>query len=482
VRPAGYAYDRNILAGLFILLGIFVIGLFSMKLTDSPVFRSGTEYKVILNDATGINRNSRVKIAGISVGVVKNIQLIQGKAELTLLLDKGNKVERGSYILPRSQGILGDRFIEIVLPQNQEETEIIKKEGAREIEPNTKTTSSSLWLEKLLSSLLPIAQAQTNNYQEGEIIPAKPGASSTDDVMRKLGDIGDDVKILAKDLREIVHNNKGDIQGAIKAIKSSAERLDLLLGDLSAKDTRTDLKEAIRGMRESVQSIRDVAQKINNGEGSIGKLINDPQVADQLVRALNSINEYLDKTRRTEFIVDMNTNYLTGMSESKSYFGLRILPRSSYGYHFGIVQDPGGRVTKTETTTTTGGGAPVVVKEKKVEKSAFKFNFQFLRRIYATTFRLGLFESTGGLAIDQELWKDHLSLTAEVFDFGRDQDNAHLRVFAKFQFLDTFYIQGGIDDAAAKSSKRAKDSVFVGVGLRFTDNDLKSILLLLGGP
>ncbi|MEZ4815131.1 MAG: MlaD family protein [Bdellovibrionota bacterium] len=481
MRPPGYAYDREILAGLFVMLGIFVIGIFSLKITDSPIFRPGTEYTVYIVDAGGIFRNSKVKIAGINVGVVKDIRLQEGQAKVTILLDRGYKIEKGAYILPRSQGILGDRYLEIVLPKDDREAQSIEQEGAQEIKSSSSAPATTSFFQKLLQLILPVAHAQ-NMYREGEIIPAQPGTASADDVMRKLGDIGDDVKILAKELKEVVKENRTDFREAIRSIRSSAEGLDLILKDLSEKNTRQDLKEAIKGIRESVDNIRDIASRINRGEGSIGKLINDPQAADQLVRALNSIVEFLDRARRTEVIVDLNSNYLSGYKKTKTIFNLRIMPRSSYGYLVGIVQDPGGRKTKETTVTTVGGIPQPPVEVERTQKSAYELNVQFIRKLYHTTFRLGLFENSGGVAIDQEIWPGVFSITGEAYEFGRDDENAHVRLFGKINILDAFYIQGGYDELASKTASGRDDSLFVGLGLQFNDNDLKNFLVFLGFP
>lgn len=480
MRPPGYAYDREILVGLFVMLGIFVVGLFSLKITDTPVFRPGTEYTVFITDASGIFKNSKVKIAGINVGVVRNIKLEEGQARITIILDPGYRIEKGSYILPRSQGILGDRYLEIVLPKDSGDVQTYQKEGGQEMrDAESSSSSSTSYLNKFFNLLLPMASAQ-NVYREGEVIPAQPGTASADDVMRKLGEIGDDVKVLAKELREVVHDNKKDFREAVKAIRSSAENLDLILADLSEKNTRQDLKQAISGIREAVDNIKGIADRINKGEGSIGKLINDPQAADQLVRALNSIVEYLDRARRTEFIVDISSNYLVGAKKTKTHFNLTIMPRSSYGYRVGIVQDPGGRLRKTRTEVSVNGGAPTIIEEKKYDKSSFKFDAQFVRKIHRTTFRLGIFENSGGIGIDQEIWKDHLYITGEAFEFGRDDENAHVRVFAKLRFFDAFYIQGGYEELASKTKKGRDDSLFGGVGINFNDNDLKNFLVFVG--
>lgn len=476
MRPQTHGYDRELLSGLFVLLGIFVVGLFSLKITDSPVFRPGTEYTVFLSDATGIFKSSKVKISGINVGVVKNIDLVEGKAKVLIILDRGHKIEKGSYVLPRSQGILGDRFLEIVIPENDDERQMLEKNGLKLVPKSEGSTSSF----NFLNLLLPMAVAD-ELYQSGDTIPSRQGTASADDVMRKLGDISQDVKVLAKDLKEIIHDNKGDISNAVKAIRRSADNLDLILRDIGEKNTRTDLKQAIHGLHDAVQNIRDISDKINKGEGTIGKLVNDPQTADQLVRALNSINEYLDRAKRTQITVEMSTNYLTGTHKSKSFFDLKMMPRSSYGYKFGLVQDPGGRLTKTEKSVIVNGGAPVVTIEESYDKTAFKFNLQFIRKIYSTSLRVGLFESTGGVGFDQELWRDHLFLTAEAFDFGRDNENARVRVLARFLFLDSIFVQAGYDDLAAKVTSNRSKSFFGGIGLSFDDSDLKNFFFLLSG-
>lgn len=490
MRAPARGMDRELMVGLFVLLGIFVVGIFSLKITDSPVLRTGTPYTVYLQDATGIFRNSKVKIAGINVGIVKDIELENGKAKLKLLLDKGYVIERGSYVMPRSTGILGDRFIEIVLPQNQDEENNLEKDGGKKIQDSSASSTSSAFL--WLNALFPMAYAEEASagtvpaqksevYHSGDVIPTKPGAT-TDDVMRKLSQIGDDVKVLAHDLKDIVHNNKGNIDDAIKKIRTSADNLDLILGDLSQKEVRSDLRDAIHGMKESIDNIKQITDKLNTNQGTIGKLINDPQAADQLVRALNSINEWLERVRRTEFIVDMNTNYLFGMHNAKTYLNLEILPRSSYGYLLGIVQDPGGRVTQSVQYISVNQAPATEIQTTNIDKSSFKFNFQFMRKIYHTTLRLGLFETTGGVGIDQELWTDHLYATAEAFDFGRLNDNAHVRALLRFQILDSFYIQGGGDDLCARGSHNLKNSFFGGIGLHFDDNDIKSLFFLLSGP
>jgi hypothetical protein len=92
-----------------------------------------------------------------------------------------------------------------------------------------------------------------------------------------------------------------------------------------------------------------------------------------------------------------------------------------------------------------------------------------------------MIESTGGVGFDQEIWRNHFFLTGEAFDFGRDNENVRVRVFARFLFLDSIFVQAGYDDLAAKTLSNRSKSFFGGVGLSFDDNDLKNFFFLLSG-
>ncbi len=93
-----------------------------------------------------------------------------------------------------------------------------------------------------------------------------------------------------------------------------------------------------------------------------------------------------------------------------------------------------------------------------------------------------MFESEGGVALDYLPWGRDLTLTAEAFDFGRENDNAHARAQASLQFLRYFKLNVGVDDIMAKKGGSHKSSFYAGLGLRFDDNDIKLLFVLPGVP
>ena len=115
---------------------------------------------------------------------------------------------------------------------------------------------------------------------------------------------------------------------------------------------------------------------------------------------------------------------------------------------------------------------------------SFRITFQFAKRLAFATFRFGIKESTGGLGVDLHFWGDRIRLQMDIFDF---QANVYPRfkAMAAFEFFHRLYVVGGIDNAFNDRPEGGTEAgggrdYFLGAQIRFTDEDLKQ-LLLVGG-
>ena len=83
----------------------------------------------------------------------------------------------------------------------------------------------------------------------------------------------------------------------------------------------------------------------------------------------------------------------------------------------------------------------------------------------------GIIENTGGAQVEYPLLKDKLWLSFEAFDFSREQELApHLRLTGRWQFHPNLYVVGGYDDILED------DSLFLGAGIRWNDDNIKYLL------
>jgi phospholipid/cholesterol/gamma-HCH transport system substrate-binding protein len=234
-------------------------------------------------------------------------------------------------------------------------------------------------------------------------------------------------------------------------------------------------EETVETMNKTLIALKEIGEKINRGEGTIGKLIHDEETVDNLNTTLSSINEYLQKEERFQTYIDYRGEYLFDSDDMKSYLSLRIQPKEDKYYLLQLVDDPAGREEETVTTTTVDGVSTTETR-KEIEKDKLKFSAQIAKRYYNLGLRGGLFESSGGVAADYYLFDDRLVLSMEAFDFDPDE-NPHLKFKADYRPFQYLYLTGGFDDFI---SDEGKESVFFGMGLQFSDQDLKT--LLSGAP
>ncbi|MCG2755013.1 MAG: hypothetical protein L6247_05550, partial [Desulfobacteraceae bacterium] len=211
-----------------------------------------------------------------------------------------------------------------------------------------------------------------------------------------------------------------------------------------------------------------ITDKINRGEGSIGKLINEDETVENINTSLVSINDYLQKQDDYKTYVDYRGEYLFDSDELKSYLSLRIQPKEDKYYLLQIVDDPSGKEEVKDTKNADGTTTRTV----ETDKDALKFSAQIAKRYYDIGLRGGLFESTGGVGLDYYLFNDCLTLSLEAFDFDPDR-NAHLKFKADYRPFKHIYITSGFDDFI---SDEGKESFFIGAGISFADEDIKSLL------
>jgi phospholipid/cholesterol/gamma-HCH transport system substrate-binding protein len=131
--------------GLFMLIGFGALVYLALQLGEVPFLRQGTTYvlKAQFDNVAGIKKGASVQVAGVTVGEVAAIALSDDEAALlSLRINKTVKVSKDSIASVKSQGIIGDKYIQLNLGGDTE----LFKAGEMIVE-----TESSVDIESLIS-------------------------------------------------------------------------------------------------------------------------------------------------------------------------------------------------------------------------------------------------------------------------------------------------------------------------------------------
>jgi phospholipid/cholesterol/gamma-HCH transport system substrate-binding protein len=490
------------------LVGVFVVASCALLIWGSMQISHlrgtvGYELAAVFPNVSGLDVNSPVRMVGVKVGRIKDIALVSGGARVTMEIDPAVKVPRDSALSIRSTGILGDKFVEIEPGRGDEffaRGDTIEK------------TRAGADMDRLLDSL----QAAGEDLREilaavRKVVATEKGTSDlagildnvsrlsggiarlVEDNGRKVDSIVSHLDSLTGRLDGIAAENREEIRLSIANIREITSRLKDDLPRLSGKlegaadqvqgvvaDNREEVKAAIAQIRKDAEvleqtltSVNAVAKKIESGEGTIGKLVNDDKAYKELTGALEGVNKYIRKGENMKFNVDIHANYLSELGSTKGYATIDIFPSPDKFYRLELMQDPeGDRVTDRVIVEPVDPPAPLTETVTTTYKDRFKFSLEMGRRYYDTVLRLGFIESTFGMGMDRLWSNDNLRLSADFWDLNRDE-GPQSRLAASWRFLSHFHVDVGSEDFF---NRDRKPSLLVGMGLTFVDDDLKYLL------
>ncbi|MCB0370534.1 MAG: MCE family protein [Bdellovibrionales bacterium] len=239
---------NQIKVGIFVFLGVIaVMGSIFMLGANKAFFSSYAHLYAEFENVQGLARGSVVSLSGVVIGNIEKIDFIPEKNSLNVDMKIENeylqRIRIGSKAEIRTQGALGDKYIYII-PGNPKDDTV--KNG----------------------DSLPIAKA-TDILN----VLAERGKES-----EKVFDIINEVYKLTKTLNE---DNK--ISSIISNLNNSSEDLKKISQkSLKLISEISDGNSLSSELKNSMSKMNHILTKIDKGQGTLGALINDPSIHDQL--------------------------------------------------------------------------------------------------------------------------------------------------------------------------------------------------------
>lgn len=224
-------FQQTARVGLFFLLGLALTWVTFETLRGGKIFKD-QGYNIIAGFETlkELKDGDEVRMAGVKIGEVEKTRLAGRRAEAVLRINHDVKIKSDATATIIMAGLIGTNYIGIDLGTDAAPE---LRDGA---EIKTKST------------------ADLNS------------------VMSQIGDLG-------KKLEGALGNLSGSLSGDGKGGPGIIQKVDQLV---------TENRENIQKTTTNLQAI---TEKVNKGEGTLGKLINDPKLHDDLLATLSDIKK-----------------------------------------------------------------------------------------------------------------------------------------------------------------------------------------------
>jgi len=469
--------------GLFVLLAVGIV-VFGYFWTYDGVARGEAAYRLHLTvpDATGMWKGTPVDLAGIEIGSIGTLDVAGGHAELEMLIRSRYELPVDSHAEIRSTGMLGDRYIAMI----PGESEKLLKDG------------DTVKLGKPPADLGKIqADAQSITSDLKVVAKTLREVAENDDNKKALEATLQNVQALSGELRTLTERNADDIDRIVASIGQLTDHLQTVTDQTGTHldDEMTKLKQATDTLQSALDDMHSVTGKVDRGEGTIGKLINDDSTIRSIDDTVGEVNKVVKgfSGLHADVYYEGRQYFGTQPTDPQFYYGnplaggasntlgVRLMPSRDFWWRFAITSTPQGTVDWTETYVPETGS----LSRAYERKPGYRFTLQMEKRWYDFSLRLGLKEGGGGVGASLYLLHDKVRLAADVFDFDLGSYPAvaseglpNTRLDLRVEPLRHVYVNAGAEQILL-GAKYHYFTGYVGVGFHFYDDDIKLLLATL---
>jgi len=287
--------SKEVKTGLLVAsaIVIFFTGFFFLK--GSDVFSNDKEYYAYFSSVEGLQKSTFVQIKGLNVGQVTDLELAGAQGvKVTLSVHNKTKLTTGTIANLKSD-LLGTKVIQLDLGLGPDlvapgGTITAKKDGGAIDKISGELTPR---LEELKQTIVAFNTTLANVNS----IVGPENQQAITDMIRALKATSENVAKLS----DVMSKQSGEISGIIHNTNSitanfakSNDTIQRILSNASkitAQIANSPLQKTITELQKTASDMQSIMAKINNNQGSMGMLINDKELYNNMNKSLKSITE-----------------------------------------------------------------------------------------------------------------------------------------------------------------------------------------------
>ncbi len=248
--------SKEMKVGLFFIIGMVILGALTFYAGgfEDWIKNRYTLY-AFFDRVDGLDKEDIVTLAGVEVGKVTELTVSGNRVKVTLLLDRDTGVSKDSVARIESESLLGGKYVGI-------------KMGPPGSPP----------------------------LDDGDVIGTEEAADLTK-MIQSLADVGRDIRTMVGNFNENQNRITAQIEGVLgenrENIRTSFEALARIVteNEEGIGDIVNSLREAAPQILVAIDSVNEIAKKIESGEGTIGKLVQDETLYNDMRELSTELKE-----------------------------------------------------------------------------------------------------------------------------------------------------------------------------------------------
>jgi phospholipid/cholesterol/gamma-HCH transport system substrate-binding protein len=289
------AISKEAKVGLLALTAGIILYLGFNFLKGYEIFSHTNKYFVIYENVDGLTVSNPVTLNGLAVGRVDEIALMaenQNKILVTLDVDEDVKVGDSTYAFLANTDLLGGKSIELEIGNN---TKLYK--GGETLIPRKKQDITAALTAKAMPILsnLDSTVIKLNKVFGDEV--GKSVASTLHNLELASSGLNTMVNVNQKNIAAIT-GNLASLSASLSQTEKQLKPVIAKMDSLAESLNDMELKQTVANANLALQNIEKLTAKINQGEGSLGQLVNDKELYTNLTAASDNLNKLLEDIQK----------------------------------------------------------------------------------------------------------------------------------------------------------------------------------------
>lgn len=296
---------REAKIGLFAVVSLAALYFGYNFLRGKKFFSRQNTYYVVYNTIDGVNKSTPIYYKGLKVGQVEELGFLRtdsaNRIIATLIIDQNIMLSRSSEAKIVSMDLLGGKAISLIVPDLL--NPIFKGDtilGTQEIGIGESITGM---IEPMKDKAENVMVSLNKVLVQFEKVLGSGGSDNLNAGINDLAQTMKNLNMATAELNQLIHNESGrltktssNIESITSNFRKSNEEVEASLKNIKLlTDSLSDapIKSMIIELQKTSVQLAQVAEKLNKGEGSAGKMINDPQLYDNLNKSSNELQALL---------------------------------------------------------------------------------------------------------------------------------------------------------------------------------------------
>ena len=280
-------FKKEVIIGLCAILAIVVLVFGIDFLKGINLFKPANYYYVSYTDVSGLSVSAPVTINGFKVGQVREIEYEYdnpGHILVQLSLNKDLRIPRGTEAIIRND-LLGTATIHLEMPEHNEMHEV----GEHIIGVTEKSMLSSVG-EKVMPSIDNILP------RIDSLLISLNRIAGSEALMASINRLDGITSNLESTMRSI-SASMGTLPSTMNNVNAASAYIDSLTNNLASLSTelkQLPIKSMVDNLNATTTDLRQLSADLNSNNGTLGMLLHDPALYENLNSAIESIDSLIN--------------------------------------------------------------------------------------------------------------------------------------------------------------------------------------------